>query len=193
MKWSCGAEKAGNDKKLEVQIWPLTFWPHINRNPPQVTVNIYVKYHHCISNGRGLIVQKPLVHRRTDRQTDRQTTMVKQVYLHNFVGGGIQTYFQCGKIVEKLPPWRSKFHGGSHFFTTFVSKFNVKFWPVSAFNVKKLSGESYLMLKNDTESHFSTGSLFNVTPACHTRCKCSTLTSRNLIKLKFGINIIKCV
>ena len=63
----------------------------------RVKVNIYVKYHHCLSNGRGIIVQKPLFHRRTDRQT----AMVKPVYLHNFVGGGIQTYFQCGEIVER--------------------------------------------------------------------------------------------
>ena len=95
---------------------------------------------------------------------DRQTAMVKPVYLHNFVSGGIQTYFQCGEIVEKWPPWRSKFYGGSHFFTTFGSKFNVKIWPVSAFNVKKWPGESLFTLKNDPGSHFSTGSLFNVTP-----------------------------
>ena len=62
----------------------------------------------------------------TDRQIDRQPAIVKPVYLHNFVGGSIQTYFQFGEIFEKRPPWRSKFHGGSHFFTTFGSKFNVK-------------------------------------------------------------------
>ena len=115
-----------------------------------------------MSNRREVMVQKPLI---TDGQTDRQTAMVKPVYLHNFVGGGIQTYFQCGEIVEKWPPWWSKFHGGSHFFTTFGSKFNVKIWPVSAFNVEKWPGESFLSWKNDPGSHFSTGSLFNVTPA----------------------------
>ena len=104
----------------------------------------------------------------TNGQTDRETAMVKPVYLHNFVGGGIQTYFQCGEIVEKLPPLRSNFHGGSHFFTTCGSKFNVKIWNVSAFNVEKLPGESLLTLKNDPGSHFSTGSLFNVTPALFT-------------------------
>ena len=152
-------------KKFKVQISPLTFWPKINRGPPRVKVNIYMKYHHCMSNERGVIVQKPLFHRRTYRWTDRQTAMVKPVYLHNFIGGGIQTYFQCGEIVEKWPPWKSKFHGGSHFSTTCGSKFNVKIWTVSAFNVEKWPGESLLTLKNDPGSHFSTGSLFNVTPA----------------------------
>ena len=100
----------------------------------------------------------------TDRQMDRQTAIVKPVYLHNFVGGGIQNFFQCGEIVEKWPPWKSKFHGGSHFFMTCGSKFNVKIWTVSAFNVEKWPGESLLTLNNDPGSHFSTGSLFNVTP-----------------------------
>ena len=35
---------------------------------------------------------------------------------------------------------------------------------MSAFNVEKRPGESLLPLKNDPGSHFSTGSLFNVTP-----------------------------
>ena len=100
-----------------------------------------------------------------DRQMDRQTAMVKPVYFHNFVSGGIQTYFQCWEIVEKWPPMRSNFHGASHFFTTCGSKFNVKIWTVSAFNVEKWPGVSLLTLKNDPGSHFSTGSLFNVTPA----------------------------
>ena len=65
-KWSCGAETV----KSYVQILPLTFWPKVNRGPPQVKVNIYVKYHHCMSNGRGVIVQKTLFHRRTDRWED---------------------------------------------------------------------------------------------------------------------------
>ena len=74
------------------------------------------KYHHCLSNGRGVMVQKSFFHRRTYRQTD----MTKQVYLHNFVGGGLQTYSQCGEIVA------NGFHGGSHFFTTFGSQFKVR-------------------------------------------------------------------
>ena len=57
-----------------------------------------VLYHHFMSNGRGVMVQKPLF---TDGQKDRQTAMVKPVYLHNFVSGGIQTYLQCREIVEK--------------------------------------------------------------------------------------------
>ena len=101
----------------------------------------------------------------TDRQMDRQPAIVKLVYLHNFVGGSIHTYFQFGEIVEKRPPWRSKIHEGSHFFTTFGSKFNVNIWPVSAFYVEKWPGESILTLKIDPGSHFSTGSLLNVTLA----------------------------
>ena len=108
----------------------------------------------------------------TDGQTciqrDRQTAVVKTEYLHNFVGGGMQTYFQCGEIVEKLP-LEVKISWGSNFFTTFGSKFNVKIWPVSTFNVEKWHGESFLTLKNDPGSHFSTGSLFDVTPALFSR------------------------
>ena len=40
---------------------------------------------------------------------------------------------------------------------------------MSAFNVEKLPGESLLPLKNDPGSHFSTGSLFNVTPVISPR------------------------
>ena len=141
----------------KVQISPLTFWPKINRGPPRVKVNIYVKYNHCMSNGRGVIVQKSLFHRWTDRQTYMQTAMVKPVYLHNFVGGGIQTYFQCGEIVEKWPPRSQNFMGGSHFFTTCGSKFNVKIWTVSAFHVDKWPGESLLTLKNDPGVIFQRG------------------------------------
>ena len=85
---------------------------------------------------------------RTDRWTDRQKAMVKPVYLHNFVGGGIQTYFQCGEIVEKWPPWKSKFHGGSHFFTTCGSKFNVKkFEPCQLLTLKKDPGSHFFRWK----------------------------------------------
>ena len=54
----------------KLQIWPLTFWPKINRGPSRVKVNIYVKNHHCMSIEGGVMVQKPLF---TDWQTDGQT------------------------------------------------------------------------------------------------------------------------
>ena len=79
-----------------------------------------------------------------------------------------------------MTPLWSKFHGGSHLITTFGAKFNVKIWPVSAFNVEKWPGESFFKLKNDPGSHFSTGSLFNVTPA-----KSDTdILSRNEVSLQ---------
>ena len=64
----------------------------------------------------------------------------------------------------KMTPLEVKNSWGSHFFTTCGSKFNVKIWTASAFSVEKWPGESLLTLKNDPGSHFSTGSLFNVTP-----------------------------
>ena len=135
-KWSCGAEMV---KKFKVKIWPLTFWPKINRGPSRVKVNIYVKYHHCMPNGRGVIVQKPLFHRRTDM--DRQTDSYGKSSIPPQLR--VQTYFQCGEIVEKWPPWKSKFHGGSHFFTICGSKLMLKFEPCQL-----------LTLKNDPGSHF---------------------------------------
>ena len=102
----------------------------------------------------------------TDGQTDGQTDSYGKTSippkLHCL---GYTNLFSMWRNRWKMTPWKSKFHGGSHFFTTCGSKFNVKFWTVSAFNVEKWPGESLLTLKNDPGSHFSTGSLFNVTPA----------------------------
>ena len=103
MELMCGCGK----KVFEVKIWPLTFWRKINRVPPRFKVNIYVKYHHNVKWKRSYGT-KPLFHRRTDRWTDRQTAIVKPAYLHNFVGGGIQAYFQCDEIVEKWRPGGQK-------------------------------------------------------------------------------------
>ena len=61
-------------------------------------------------------------------RTDRQTAMVKPVYLQNFVGGGIQTYFQYWEIEIS---WRESLFHDLWF------NFNVEIWPVSAFNVEK--------------------------------------------------------
>ena len=60
MELSCG-----NCTNFKVKIWP--FDPKINRGLPPVMVNTHVKYHHCMSKGNGVMVQKPLFHRRTDR------------------------------------------------------------------------------------------------------------------------------
>ena len=58
----------GSTRSYEIQC--INFigmgWGHVK-------VNIYVKYPHCMSNGRGVIVQKPLFHRWTERWIDRQT------------------------------------------------------------------------------------------------------------------------
>ena len=70
---------------------------------------IFDHLHYLLTDPRIIIVcqmEEELLYRNhffTDGQTDgqRPTTMVKPVYLHNFDGGGIQTYFQCRKIVEK--------------------------------------------------------------------------------------------
>ena len=110
----------------------------------------------------------------TDRQTEWQrdeTSIPPQLRWR-----GYTNLFSMWRNRWKMTPWRSKFHGGSHFFTTFGSRFNVKIWPVSAFNVEKMTRGVILTLKNDPGSHFSTGSLFNVTRAlfavrlhiCHT-------------------------
>ena len=144
----------GNGKnKFKVQIWPLTFWP----KSTEVLLGSRSTYIRSI-----IIVcqmEEELLYRNhffTDGQTDGQTDSYGEtsMYLHKCIGGGTQTYFQCGEIVEKWPPWMSKFHGGSHFFTTCGSKFNVKIWTVSAFNVEKWPGESLLTLKNDPGSHY---------------------------------------
>ena len=116
-KWSFGAETV---KKFKVQIWPLTFWPKIKRGPPQVKVNIYVKYHHCLSNRIGVMVQNYFFHRRTDRWTCRQTdAMLKPVYLNNL--------FSMWRNRWKMTPWRSKFHGGVTFSRPLVQNLMFKF------------------------------------------------------------------
>ena len=88
-------------------------------------------------------------------RTDRQTAMVKPVYMYpqNIVGGGTQTYFQCGEIVEKWP-LEVTISWGCNFFTTFGSKFNAQTRTASAFTVEKWPGESFLPLKNDPGSPF---------------------------------------
>ena len=98
----------------------------------------------------------------TDGQTDShgETSIPPQLHWQ-----GYTNLFSMWRYRWKITPWKSKFHLGSHFFTTCGSKFNIKFWTVSAFNVEKWPGESLWTLKNDPGSHFSTGSLFNVTPA----------------------------
>ena len=123
------------DAKLKDQIWPcpLIFHPKINRGHPQVKVNIYVKYHHCMSNCRGFIVQKTFFHRQTDRQMDRQTAMVKPVYLHNFVGGGYTNLFSIWRNRWKMTPLEVQISWGIHFFTTFGPKFNVKMFTRVSF------------------------------------------------------------
>ena len=63
--------------------------PKTNRGAPWIMINSCVKYHHCMSKGKGVIVRNQFFYRQTDRQTDGR--MVKPVYPHNFVVGGITT------------------------------------------------------------------------------------------------------
>ena len=81
-----------------------------------------------------------------DRQTDShgETSIPPQLRWW-----GIQTNFQCGEIVEKWPPWRSKFHGRNNFFTTLVQNLMLKFEPCQL-----------LTLKNVPRSHFQRGHFF---------------------------------
>ena len=65
-RWLCR-----NCKKFKVQIWPWPLDPKINRGLPMV--NTCVKYHHFMSKGKGVIVQKPLFHRQADKRTNGQT------------------------------------------------------------------------------------------------------------------------
>ena len=83
----------------------------------------------------------------TDGQTDwqayGQTSIVKPVYLHNFVGGDIQTFFNVEKSLKKWPPWRSKFHLGVTFSRSLVQNLMLEFEPCQL-----------LTLTNDPGSHF---------------------------------------
>ena len=56
-----------NGKKFKVKIWPWPLGLKIYRGPPQVIVNSYVRYHHCKSKGKGVIMQKSLFHRQMIR------------------------------------------------------------------------------------------------------------------------------
>ena len=133
----------GNGKKFKVQIWHLTFWSQVSRGPPQVKVNIYVKYHHCMSNGRGVILQKPLFNRRTDRWTDRHTAMLKPVYSTTSLAGVYKLIFNVEKSLKNDPPGRQNFMGGVTFSRPVVQNLMLKFEPCQL-----------LTLKNDLGSHF---------------------------------------
>ena len=113
--------------------------------------------------------EEELLYRNLFRQMDRQTCSYGETSIPpQLRWRGYTNLFSIWRNRWKMtpPPWRLTFHGVSHFFTTCGSKFNVKMWTVSAFNVEKWPGESLLMLKNDPGSHFAMGSLFNVTPVC---------------------------
>ena len=118
-----------------------------------------------MSNGRGVIIQKPLFHRRADRQTETDRQPWWNQFTSNLLWRGHTNSFSMWRNRWKMTPLEVKILWGSHFFTAFGSKCYVKIWTVSAFNVEKWPGESFLTLKNDPGSHFITGSLFNVTRA----------------------------
>ena len=135
----------GNGK--QVYSPNLTFDP-LTQNQFHVKVNIYVKYHHCMSCRIGVMVQKQLLHRRIDRQTDRQPAMVKLVYVHNFIGGGIQTYFKYWKIVEKLPPGGQNCMGGVTFSRRLVQNLMLKYDPCQLLTLPNyILGITFQLLK----------------------------------------------
>ena len=110
-KWiSCG-----NDTKFKDQIWSVlwSFDPKINSGPSQVEVNTFVKYHHCIINGRGVILQKPLFSR-TDRWTDRQLWW-NQYTSKTSLAGLYKLIFNVEKSLKNDPPGSQNFMGESLF------------------------------------------------------------------------------
>ena len=78
---------------------------------------------------------------------DRQTAVLKPVYLHNFVGGGTKNVYKLIFNVEKSlkndPPGSQNFMGG----VTFSR-------PVVQILMLKLEPCQLLTLKNDPGSHF---------------------------------------
>ena len=101
----------------------------------------------------------------TDGQTDGQADSHGETSIPTPLRcRGYTNLFSMWRNRWKMTPLEVKISWGSHFFKTSGSIFNVKIWPVSAFNVEKWPGESFLTLKNYPGSHFSTGSVFNVTP-----------------------------
>ena len=76
----------------------------------------------------------------TPYTTDRRTAMVKPICLHNFVDEGIQTYFQCGEIVEKCHLEVKISGGGVTFSRPFVQNLMIKFDPIQLFTFKNDPG-----------------------------------------------------
>ena len=146
-KWSCGAETV---KKFKVQIWPLIFWPRStevllrSRSTYMWSIIIVCKME------EELLYRNPLfTDGQTDGQTDRQTVMVKPVYLHIFVGRGIQTYFECGEIVEKWPPppGSQNFMGGVTFSRPVVQNLTLQFEPCKLLTLKNDPGSPFYRWK----------------------------------------------
>ena len=159
MDWSCG-----NDTKFKDQIWPcpLLLWP-LNQQRSfsgryQYICEVSLLY---VKRKRSYCTETTFL--QTDRQMDIQI-LWNQYTSTSSLAGVYKLIFNVEKSLKNDPPGSQNFMGGSHFFTTSGSKFNVKIWTVSAFNDEKWPGESFVTLKNDPGSHFSTGSLFNVTP-----------------------------
>ena len=148
-KWSCGAETA-KSLKSKFYLWPF--------GPKSIEVFRRSRSTYMWSIIITCQMKEELLYRKhffTDRQMGRQTGSHGETSIPPQLSWrGYTNLFSIWRNRWKMTPWKSKFHGGSHFFTTFGSKFNVEKWP----------GESCLTLKNDPGSHFSTGSLFNVTP-----------------------------
>ena len=74
---------------------------------------------------------------------DRQTAMVKLVYLQKFVGGVDKLIFNVEKSLKNDPPGSQNFMGGVTFSRPVVQNLMLKFEPCQL-----------LTLKNDPGSHF---------------------------------------
>ena len=94
-----------------------------------------------MSNGRGVIVQKPLFHRRTDEQTDRQLWL-NQYTSTTSLAGVYKLIFNVEKSLKNDPPGSQNFMGGVTF-SPVVQNLMLKFEPCQL-----------LTLKNDPGSHF---------------------------------------
>ena len=131
-----------NGKKSKFNLWP--FDPKSTEVLPRSRATYM--YHHCMSNERGVIVQKPLFHRRTDKWMDRQPD--RQPWWNQYtsttsLAGQYKLIFNVEKSLKNDPPWRSKFHGGVTFSRPLVQYLMLKFDPCQL-----------LTLKNDPGSHF---------------------------------------
>ena len=137
----------------------MTFGPTIKRGPPLVKVNIYVKYNHCMSNRRGVVIQKKNHFSQTDRQTDSHGESRIHPQLR---WRGYTNLFSMWRIRWKIIPMEVNVAWGVTFSRPLVQNLMLKFEPWQLLMLK-MPGVIFYFEKWP-RSHFSTGSLFYVTP-----------------------------